>query len=103
MNQIISDAKLMELEAIKDEQASQEKYESFVKQTNAAITEKRLSITNKKEDKGKAEVALVAAKDDMQSEKNELMMLGKASLALHKSCDFLLKNFDIRQEGFDQE
>merc|ERR1719277_863534 len=101
MNQIISDAKLMELEAIKDEQASQEKYESFVKQTNAAIAEKRLSITNKKEDKGRAEVALVAAKDDLQSEKDQLTILENGAIALHKSCDVLLKNFDIRQEGFD--
>lgn len=103
MQQIISDAKLMEVEAIKDEQASQEKYESFVKQTNIAIEEKRQSIINKNEDKADAEKKMEASKVDLQSENDELATLEGGATALHKSCDFLLKNFELRQEGFDEE
>jgi len=103
MNQIINDAKLMEHEAIHDEQTEQEKYESFVKETNMAIEEKRQSIVNKKEIKGDTEQELTQAKTDLASEKEEHETLDNEAHTLHKSCDFLLKNFELRQEGFAEE
>merc|ERR1719240_1427447 len=55
IQQIINDAKIMEVEAIKDEEEAQKAYEGFVKETNRSIDEKSTGITNKTEDKAKAE------------------------------------------------
>lgn len=103
ISQIINDAKHMETIALKDEQSAQEKYESFVKGTNSAVEQKRQNIVNKNQDKAEAEVKLEAAKTDLQSETEELNTLVNGAANLHQSCDFLLKNFEVRQEGFDQE
>merc|ERR1719316_1530026 len=56
MEQIITDTKLMEKEAMKDEADAQLAYEGFVKETNASITEKDRSIVSKDEDKTNASI-----------------------------------------------
>merc|ERR1719469_560920 len=93
----------MEVVTVKDEQNAEESYQSFVVETNAAIEEKRMGIVNKKQDKGKMELQLEAKKTDLGSATEELAQLGNVATALHESCDFLLKNFELRQEGFVQE
>merc|ERR1719215_2116056 len=56
IQQIISDAKAMEAEAIRSEEDAQKAYEDFVKETNASIEAKSKEIANKSELKAKAEV-----------------------------------------------
>merc|ERR1739846_108139 len=59
IQQIITDAKAMEAEAIRSEEDSQKAYEDFVKETNNSIEAKSRDIVNKSEEKAKAEVDLV--------------------------------------------
>merc|ERR1740123_429555 len=47
IEQIISDAKAMEAEAIRSEEDAQKAYEDFVKETNASIEAKSKDIVNK--------------------------------------------------------
>merc|ERR1719172_551335 len=54
MEGIITDAKIMETEAIKAEQDSQSAYEAFVKNTNDSIASAQKAIVNMSEDKAKA-------------------------------------------------
>merc|ERR1719502_661212 len=82
MQGIIDDAKAMEAEAIRGEEDSQKAYEDFVKDTNTSIEAKTKDIVSKTEMKAKAE-----------GEKADL----------HKSCDFTLKNFELRQTARDDE
>merc|ERR1719451_192066 len=49
IEQIISDAKAMEAEALKMEDDAQDAYEAFVKETNASIASKLKAIANKSE------------------------------------------------------
>merc|ERR1719216_699975 len=56
LEQIISDAKAMEAEAIRDEDDAQKAYEDFVKETNASVEEKQKDIVNKSETKAKTEM-----------------------------------------------
>merc|ERR1719263_2750041 len=95
LQQIIDDAKTLEKEAIQAETDAQKAYESFVKDTNASIEEKNRDITNKSDEKAQAEGDLTAM--------NEAQQLSNEAADLHKSCDFVLKNFDIRQTARDQE
>jgi len=103
IQQIVQDAKAMEAEAIKDEGDAQAAYESFVTETNDAIVAKSRDIVNKSADKSKAEAELVETKGGKDSVMVELEELSNSNADLHKSCDFVLKNFDIRQEARDEE
>lgn len=103
IEQIISDAKAMEAEAIKGEEDAQNAYEAFVKETNASIAANLKAIANKSELKAKAELDLVKAKEDKDAVMVELEQLSDYNAELHKSCDFVLKNFDLRQAARDEE
>merc|ERR1719311_1050168 len=92
IEQIIRDAKQLEAEAIQAETDSQKAYESFVKDSNKSI-----------EEKATAEGDKTAAEEAKETAMNEAQQLSNENADLHKSCDFVLKNFDIRQEARDQE
>merc|ERR1712038_1173374 len=81
IQEIINDAKAMEAEAIRSEEDAQKAYEDFVKETNASIETK----------KSKEAVML------------ELEQLSNYDAELHQACDFVMKNFDVRQTARDEE
>jgi len=103
IQQIISDAKAMEAETIRAEEDAQKAYEDFVKETNNSIEAKSRDIVNKSEEKAKAETDLVRAKEDKDAVMLELEQLSNYNAELHQSCDFVLKNFDLRQTARDEE
>merc|ERR1719486_1489026 len=103
IQQIINDAKAMEAEAIRSEEDAQKAYEDFVKETNASIEEKSKAIVNKSEEKAKAETDLTQANEDKESVLLELEQLSNYNAELHQSCDFVMKNFEIRQTARDEE
>merc|ERR1712176_687002 len=103
MQQIIDDAKAMEAETIRSEEDAQKAYEDFVKETNASIEAKSKDIVNKSEVKAKAESELVATKDSKEATMLELEQLSNYNAQLHQSCDFVMKNFELRQTARDEE
>merc|ERR1719473_2308184 len=103
ITQIIEDSKAMEAEAIKAEGSAQSAYEAFVKETNASIEAKSKDIANKSESKAKAEDYLVQAQTELASVNTNLDELSAYNSELHASCDYILKNFDIRQTARDEE
>merc|ERR1719420_2761559 len=88
IQQIINDAKAMEAEAIRSEEDAQKAYEDFV---------------NKSEEKAKAEGDLVDAQEAKEAVMLELEQLSNYKAQLHASCDFVTKNFEIRQTARDEE
>merc|ERR1719499_2476185 len=103
IEQIISDAKAMEAEAIRSEEDAQKAYEDFVKETNASIEAKSKEIVNKSEEEAKAESDLVETKEAKEAVMLELEQLSNYNAELHQSCDFIMKNFDLRQTARDEE
>merc|ERR1719376_556629 len=103
IQQIISDAKAMEAETIRSEEDAQKAYEDFVKETNASIESKSKEIVNKSELKAKAETDLVETKEAKEAVMLELEQLSNYNAQLHQSCDFVLKNFELRQTARDEE
>merc|ERR1711904_734933 len=103
IQQIINDAKAMEAEAIRAEEDAQKAYEDFVKDTNGSIEAKSKDIVNKSETKAKAEADLVEAKESKEAVMLELEQLANYKAELHSSCDFVMKNFEIRQTARDEE
>merc|ERR1719205_8314 len=100
IQQIINDAKAMETETIRSEEDAQKAYEDFVKETNASVEAKSKEIVDKSEIKAKKETDLVEAKEAVML---ELEQLSNYNAELHQSCDFIVKNFEIRQTARDEE
>jgi len=103
LTQILGDAKVLEAEALKDEQAAQATYEKMIRDTNKATSSKQSAIVNKSQDKAMAEQDLGNAKTDLENQSSELQTLGNGKQDLKLQCDFLLKNFDARQQARDEE
>merc|ERR1719420_481100 len=93
----------MEAEVIRSEEDAQKAYEDFVKETNATIEAKNKDIVNKKESKASAEAEKVEATKDKEAAMLELEQLANYKSELHSSCDFVMKNFEIRQTARDEE
>jgi len=100
---IIDDSKKLEAEAIAQEQDSQTAYENFMKDSNDSITKLSEAIANLSAAQGKAEEDLTAAKLDLDSVDKELQGLNDEATTLHEDCDFLLKNFEVRQAARQNE
>eukprot|EP00448_Togula_jolla_P034049 CAMPEP_0170625256 /NCGR_PEP_ID=MMETSP0224-20130122/30661_1 /TAXON_ID=285029 /ORGANISM="Togula jolla, Strain CCCM 725" /LENGTH=699 /DNA_ID=CAMNT_0010951817 /DNA_START=41 /DNA_END=2140 /DNA_ORIENTATION=+ len=103
IQQIISDAKAMEAETIRSEEDAQKAYEDFVKETNASIEAKSKDITGKSQIKAKSESELVETKTSKEAAMVELEQLSNYNAELHSSCDFVTKNFELRQTARDEE
>merc|ERR1711963_388293 len=103
IEEIVKDAKAMEAEAIRSEEDAQKAYEDFVKETNASVEAKSKDIVNKSENKAKAEGKLVETKESKEATMLELEQLSNYNAELHQSCDFVTKNFEVRQTARDEE
>merc|ERR1719198_1161182 len=100
---LIDEVKQMEADAIYAEEKAQVGYEEFVKDTNGSLEEKTKELANKSELVAKAKDDKIKAEESRDNILLELEMLMNENADLHKACDFVLKNFDIRQTARDGE
>jgi len=103
LRNIIADADRLEDEAMHDEQEAQTTYAEFASNTNGSIKTHQESIVAKSEAVAKAEVNLSESKEDLNGTMDNLEKLMGLNNQLHISCDFVLKNFDIRQTARSEE
>eukprot|EP00401_Gymnodinium_catenatum_P000733 CAMPEP_0117528560 /NCGR_PEP_ID=MMETSP0784-20121206/37378_1 /TAXON_ID=39447 /ORGANISM="" /LENGTH=687 /DNA_ID=CAMNT_0005324851 /DNA_START=56 /DNA_END=2119 /DNA_ORIENTATION=- len=94
---IVADSKKMEDEALKSEEDSQTAYENLMKDSNKLLASSIAAITNLSESRAIAKATLSMSKTDLKHTLEELEGLNVYLGDLHKSCDFLMKNFDARQ------
>merc|ERR1711957_1002240 len=97
LQEIITDSKTMEDAAIDAEEDAQTAYEDFMKESNTGIIARTKSINHMTEARAKAKEELSMAKTDLTATVMELEGLYRVNGDLHKSCDYILKNFDARQ------
>jgi hypothetical protein len=97
MERFIGDAKVLEAQAIADEQNAQEAYQELVAGTNDSVRAKSRAVVDKTEEKAKVDQENEQAKADHEQGMKDLEALAEELGALHKECDFLLKNFEARQ------
>merc|ERR1719230_773499 len=103
MQKIIDDAKAMEADALRSEEEGQAAYEQFTKDTTASLDQKNRDIVQKSEQKAKTEKDLVTTEASRDQILSELEGLAQVNYDLHKSCDFLMKNFETRITARDAE
>jgi hypothetical protein len=103
MQDIIVEAKGLEEEAVRGEEEAQTAFEEFTRDTTQSIKDKTNDSHNKAEEKAQAEALRVQTETERDTNLQELEELAQVNADLHKSCDFLMKNFDARVEARDSE
>merc|ERR1719160_659148 len=97
LEEILADTKKVEDQSMVSEQDAQSAYEDFMKDSNKMITKTTQAIADMEGARATAKEELSAAETDFSQTMTELEGLDATKADLHKSCDFILKNFDARQ------
>jgi len=103
LEQIIEDSKALEMETTAAEFKAQADYEKFVKDSNDLISSLKRAITAKTKAIAASRGESAAADSDLQNTNDELGSLSDYTADLHNQCDFVLKNFELRQKARLQE
>lgn len=103
LDQIIGDSVKLDSEACAGEYQAQMDYETFVKDSNSLIAQLSAAITTKTKSIAAAKGEGADTKGDHLSVVNELDSLALYEADLHQECDFVMKNFEVRQKARLQE
>lgn len=103
LDKVMEDSKAIEEEAVKDEGDAQANYERFVADSNSTIKQLQNEITTKTENKAAKQGDKVTAESGLQSTIQTLDNLANYRASLHGSCDFVQKNFEVRQHAMTEE
>jgi len=103
IEQIIEDSKKLVAEATEAEYKAQREYEKFVTDSNAIIKQLSEDVEAKTKATATAKGESAESKGDLENAIGELESLAEYDADLHGECDFVLKNFDIRQKARLQE
>lgn len=99
IEKLIYDAKELMADSKTAEVDAQAEYEEMVSNTNAVVKALQKSVVTKTKAKGAAAKEMRATQSDLNSQMKELESLNKYNAELHEECDYILKNFDVRQQG----
>merc|ERR1719253_831053 len=99
LENILTDAKEMEEEAIKSELDAQAAYVEFVHNTNASVEQAQRAVAAKTEELARFDSEKVQAEADKADATSRKEALAKDLINLHSSCDFVLDNFSVRQDA----
>jgi hypothetical protein len=99
LEEVLADTKKTEDQAMASEQDAQSTYENFMKDSNKSILKTQEAISDMTGARATAKEELSMAKTDFSQTMTELEGLDQTNQDLHKSCDYVLKNFDARQKA----
>merc|ERR1719454_2774097 len=99
LEEIIADVKTTVDLSMASETDSQSAYENFMKDSNKSIKKTTQAISDMTGAKASAKEDLSMAERDFKDTMTDLQNLDGTKADLHKSCDFVLKNFDARQQA----
>lgn len=103
LEKIIEESTRMIAATQKAEGESQDAYTKLVQETSESVEAKQAAIVDRTAAKTQAEQDLLQAKTELEDTVTELGDLAENKLALNGECDFILKNFDLRQEAQAEE
>merc|ERR1719401_3011002 len=103
IEKLIYDTKDITAKSKKSESEAQAAYETLIADTNASIEGLTKAITPKTKAKAQAKKDLSLTQSDLADAVKELENLAKTNADLHGECDYVLKNFDIRQKARAEE
>merc|ERR1712194_283145 len=99
VEKLIYDSRELVSESKKSESDAQASYETLIADTNGAIAALQKEIVSKTDAHGEARKDRRETKSDLADTMKELEELAKYNAELHGECDYVLKNFDVRQQA----
>jgi len=99
MNMLMSDLEKTITEMKANEKDAQEDYETFIADSADKRAEDSKSITDKEGSLAELEGELLANQEALKAKKYELMDVEKYIMELHKECDWIMKNYDLRKSA----
>lgn len=103
IEKLVYDSRELMSNSKKAEGESQAAYETLIADSNAQIKSLQQEVVSKTQAKVDAEKDHRDAKADLAETMRELEGLAKYSAELHAECDYVLKNFDVRQQARREE
>jgi peptidoglycan hydrolase CwlO-like protein len=103
LEDVITDSQKLEDEALTRSLNSQIEYEDFMQSSNKALAQMIKTKAGLEEALATAHDDLIATKTDIMDTLKVLEGLHDYKGDLHKSCDYILKNFDARQKARQAE
>jgi len=103
LESIIQESKDVEKKALHAENEAQKAYEEYITDSNAAVSAATDNVASKTEAMAMATKDKIQASESRDHTIQDLLMLGETNVALHQDCDFLIKNFEIRQSARAEE
>jgi hypothetical protein len=99
----IADAERLQKETLAAEQDQQTDYEKLVKDASDEINADNESINRKSSEKAQAEVDKSNAEANFEGTTTDIANLESYATGLHAACDFVLNNFEMRQQARSEE
>jgi hypothetical protein len=99
MDSLIADLEKEMQEAELEEKDAQGDYEQFTRDASEKRVDDSKSITQKEGAKAEAEMNLVKETKERQTKMKEALATVNYIEGLHKDCDWLLKNYDVRKSA----
>jgi len=103
IEKLVQDAQAMTADSRKAEQEAQEAYEQVVADTNGSIEGLQAEVVTKGKNKAKTTKHSQQTAADIKDTMKELEGLSTYTGDLHKDCDYLIKNFQVRQDARAKE
>jgi len=103
IDMLANDLKKDSQQAANDEKTSQSDYEELMVDSQKKRAADAKLITTKEGAKAEADGVAETAAENLASSKKELYLTNEYISNLHKSCDFLLENYEFRQAARSQE
>merc|ERR1719321_1890360 len=103
LKSLIKEAQGIEKDAIAEENAAVQEYSAFVADAEASKEALGVELLSAQERKAEAEVQIGEDQKSVDLLTDDLADLSSETAATHEACDFVLKNFDIRQTARGQE
>eukprot|EP00401_Gymnodinium_catenatum_P000834 CAMPEP_0117610666 /NCGR_PEP_ID=MMETSP0784-20121206/81987_1 /TAXON_ID=39447 /ORGANISM="" /LENGTH=687 /DNA_ID=CAMNT_0005414069 /DNA_START=91 /DNA_END=2154 /DNA_ORIENTATION=- len=100
---LMEDLRQKSVETETEEKLSQADYESFVQDCAVKRRKDSKSITDKEGAKAEIEAKIQRDNEALNSEKESLKQSVKELEGLHGDCDWLLQNFDLREQAREEE
>merc|ERR1719331_1110924 len=99
MNMLMGDVEKTITEMKTNEKDAQEDYESFIADSADKRAEDPKAITDKEGSLAELEGELLSNQEALKAKKYELMDVEKYIMELHKECDWIIKNYDLRKSA----
>jgi hypothetical protein len=103
IEKLVGEAQQMTKDARASESEAQAAYEAIVADTNVAVAALQKEVVTKTKNKAQAIKDKQQTGADIIDTVKELEGLSKYNAELHEECDYVLKNFDVRQTARAEE